>query len=185
MDDGPAEKSSAEPGKPYEGTLAQPPMSKSPPLKRLFADGILGNRSDTPSTGREAHITTDLWCLACTAMLTAALWIPYIACQVMTNGPLSGENYVDPAPRPVPLWGQRAHRAYLNAVECFAPFAALVIVAQVAGKANGMTEFWAMSFFWLRLAHAIVYWAAIPYLRTVLFTLGFVCVAGIFWQVIK
>jgi uncharacterized MAPEG superfamily protein len=42
-----------------------------------------------------------------------------------------------------------------------------------------------MSFFWLRLAHAIVYWASIPYLRTVLFTLGFVCVAGMFWEVIK
>ena len=48
-------------------------------------------------------MTTDLWCLACTAILTAALWIPYIVCQVMTNGPLSGENYVDPAPRPVPF----------------------------------------------------------------------------------
>ena len=75
-------------------------------------------------------MTTDLWYLALTAMLTAALWIPYIACQVITNGPLSGENYVNPAPRPVPLWGQRANRAYLNAIECFAPFAALVIVVQ-------------------------------------------------------
>jgi uncharacterized MAPEG superfamily protein len=117
-------------------------------------------------------------------MLTAALWIPYIACQVMTNGPLSVENYVDPAPLPVPPWGQRAHRAYLNAVECFAPFAALIIVAHIAGKANAMTAFWAMSFFWLRLAHAVFYWAAIAYLRTVVFTLGFVCVAGLFWEVI-
>ena len=57
-------------------------------------------------------------------------------------------NYVDPR-RAGPFMGQRAHRAYLNAVECFAPFAALVIVAQIAGKANGMTAFWAMSFFWL------------------------------------
>jgi hypothetical protein len=31
-------------------------------------------------------MTTDLWYLACTAVLTAALWIPYIVCQVMTNG---------------------------------------------------------------------------------------------------
>ena len=61
-------------------------------------------------------MTTDLWYLALTAGLTAALWIPYIACQVMTNGVLARENYVDPVPRPVPLWGQRAHRAYLNAV---------------------------------------------------------------------
>src|SRR5271163_2933967 len=139
----------------------------------------------TTACGGNNAMTTDLTYLAFTAMLTAALWIPYIVCQVTTNGFLAPENYVDPAPRPVPLWGQRAHRAYLNAVECFAPFAALVVVAQVVGKANGMTAFWAMSFFWLRLAHAIVYWAAIPYLRTVLFTLGFVCVAGIFWQVIK
>jgi uncharacterized MAPEG superfamily protein len=83
------------------------------------------------------------------------------------------------------LWGKRADRAYLNAVEVFAPFAALVIVAQLAGKADAMTAFWAMSFFWMRVAHAAVYWFAIPYLRTVIFTLGFVAVAGIFWEVIK
>jgi uncharacterized MAPEG superfamily protein len=29
----------------------------------------------------------------------------------------------------VPLWGKNADRTYLNAVEGFAPFAALVIVA--------------------------------------------------------
>lgn len=130
-------------------------------------------------------MTTDLWYLALTAMLSAALWIPYIASQVMTNGFLSGENYVDPKPRPVPLWGQRAHRAYLNAVESFAPFAALVVVAKLTGKADAMTAFWAMSFFWLRLAHAVVYWLAIPFVRTLVFTLGFVAVAGIFWEVVK
>ena len=31
-------------------------------------------------------MTTDLKYLAWTAKLTAALWIPYVACQVMTNG---------------------------------------------------------------------------------------------------
>ena len=130
-------------------------------------------------------MTTDLRYLAFTAMLTAALWIPYIVCQVLTNGFLAPPNYVDPEQRPVPLWGKRAHRAYLNAVESFAPFAALVIVAQLSGKADAMTAFWAMAFFWLRLAHAIVYMVAIPYVRTLLFVLGFVAVAGIFWEVIK
>ena len=86
-------------------------------------------------------MSTDLKYLAFTAMLTAALWIPYIVCQVMTNGFLSAENYVDPTPRPVPLWGKRADRTYINAVEVFAPFAALVIVAHLAGKADAMTAF--------------------------------------------
>ena len=130
-------------------------------------------------------MTTDLSYLAYTAMLTASLWVPYIVCQVMTNGPLARGNYVDPAPRPVPLWGERAHRAYLNAIECFAPFAALVIVAHLAGKANGMTAIWAMSFFWLRVLHCVVYWFGVPFVRTVVFTLGYVAVAGIFWEVVK
>lgn len=129
-------------------------------------------------------MSNDLRYLAYTAMLTAALWIPYIVCQVRTNGFLKRENYRDPSPRPVPPWGKRADRTYLNAVESFAPFAALVLVAHLSGKANATTAFWAMTFFWLRVAHAVVYLLAIPYLRTLLFTLGFVAVVGIFWQVV-
>ena len=130
-------------------------------------------------------MSTDLKYLALTAILTASLWIPYIACQVMTNGNLTPQNYLDPTPRPVPLWGMRANRAHCNAVESFAPFAALVIVAHLAGKANATTAFLATSFFWLRLAHAVVYLLGIPYLRTVIYTLGFIAVIGIFWEVIK
>jgi uncharacterized MAPEG superfamily protein len=130
-------------------------------------------------------MSTDLKYLAWTAMLTAALWIPYVVCQVMSNGNLTPANYADPTPRPVPLWGRRADRVYINAVEVFAPFAALVIVAHLAGKANAMTAFWATSFFWVRLVHAIVYWLAIPYVRTLAFTFGFVCVIGLFWEVIR
>jgi uncharacterized MAPEG superfamily protein len=130
-------------------------------------------------------MTTDLRYLAFAAILTAALWIPYVVCQVMTNGPLAPANYVDPTPRPLPPWGRRADRAYLNAVENFAPFAALVIIAHIAGKADAMTAFWSACFFWLRLAHALVYLFGIPYVRTIVFTLGFVVVAGLFWEVIS
>jgi uncharacterized MAPEG superfamily protein len=130
-------------------------------------------------------MTTDLKYLAYTAILTAALWIPYVIAQVATNGFLAPANYVDPTPRPLPPWGKRADRAYLNAVESFAPFAALVIIAHVTGKANAMTAFWAICFFWLRLAHVVVYLLAFPYVRTLLFTLGFVAVAGIFWELIR
>lgn len=129
-------------------------------------------------------MTVELKYLALTALLTAALWIPYIACQVMTNGLLSGENYRNPAPRPVPLWGQRANRAHINAVETFAPFAALVLVAHIAGRESAMTAFWTMAFFWIRVAYTVVYLAAVPFVRTVLFTLGFVAVCGIAWAVL-
>jgi uncharacterized MAPEG superfamily protein len=130
-------------------------------------------------------MTVDLQYLAYTAFLTGALWIPYVVAQTLTNGPLRPPNYVDPAQRPLPLWGKRADRTYLNAVETLGPFAALVLIANVSGKANAMTAFWATAFFYLRLTHAVVYLLAIPYLRTIIFTLGFVCVAGIFWQLVK
>jgi uncharacterized MAPEG superfamily protein len=130
-------------------------------------------------------MSPELKYLAFTALLTAALWIPYIIAQVVTNGFLAAQNYVDPTPRPVPLWGQRANRAHINAVETFAPFAAIVILIHITGKENGMTAFWAISYFWLRLAHAIIFLLAIPFLRTLIFVLGFVCVVGLFVELMK
>ena len=127
-------------------------------------------------------MTTELTYLAYTALLTAVLWIPYVVSQVISNGPLKPDNYNNPTPRPVPLWGTRAHRAYLNAVEVFAPFAVLVIVIHIAGKETPTTAMLVIAFFWLRLLHAVVYFTAVPYVRTVSFTLAFCCVVGLFVQ---
>jgi uncharacterized MAPEG superfamily protein len=156
-----------------------------PPVLEALGRAAIEHDAKKQSHKGEPPMTTDLRYLAFTAFLTAVLWIPYIVCQVLTNGFLAPPNYRDPKPRPVPLWGERANRAHINAVETFAPFAALVIIAQVAGKADAMTAFWAMAYFWLRLAHAIVYLLAIPFLRTLLFVLGFVCIVGLFFEVMK
>src|SRR5271155_4958300 len=114
-------------------------------------------------------MTVDLTYLALTAILTATLWIPYVTAQTMTNGPLRPPNYTNPEKRPLPNWGKRADRVHVNAVESFAPFAALVIVAHLTGKADAMVVFWATCFFWLRLVHAAVFLLGIPYIRTVIF----------------
>jgi uncharacterized MAPEG superfamily protein len=130
-------------------------------------------------------MSPELKYLAFTALLTASLWIPFVVAQVVTNGPLRPENYVDPTSRPLPLWGTRANRLYLNAVETFAPFAALVILIQVTGKNDSMTAFWATSYFWLRVIHAVVFLVAVPYIRTIVFVLGYVCVIGLFVELVK
>jgi uncharacterized MAPEG superfamily protein len=36
----------------------------------------------------------------------------------------------------------------------------------------------------VRLAHALVFWLAIPYIRTILFVLGFIAICGLFWEVV-
>jgi uncharacterized MAPEG superfamily protein len=63
-------------------------------------------------------------------------------------------------------WAGRAQRAQRNMVENLVVFAALVLVAVVAGKTNDMTLLGAQIFFWARVAYAAVYIAGIPWLRT-------------------
>ena len=51
-------------------------------------------------------------------------------------------------------------------VENLVLFAALVLIAAVAGKANATTAIGAAIFFWARLAYAVIYLVGIPWLRT-------------------
>ncbi len=71
-------------------------------------------------------------------------------------------------------WADRAQRAQLNTLESLPIFAALVLIAQVAGKTNAATAFGSELFFWARLAYAPVYVIGIPVLRTVLWGVSFV-----------
>ena len=130
-------------------------------------------------------MTPELTYLAWTAFLTGALWVPYVTAQVMVNGLLTPRDYTDPAsPRPLPYWGMRANRAQLNAVESFAPFAAMVLILHLTGQENATTATLCMAFFWLRLVHAVVHLMGLAYVRTVVFTLAWLVEVGLFWQIV-
>jgi uncharacterized MAPEG superfamily protein len=70
-------------------------------------------------------------------------------------------------------------------VENLAPFAALVLVAHVAGKADSGTATAAMVFFWSRVAHAIVHLGGWPYVRTLAFVVGWVAQLAILWKLLS
>jgi uncharacterized MAPEG superfamily protein len=78
-------------------------------------------------------------------------------------------------------WAGRARRAHLNMIENFVLFAALVLIAAVAGKANATTAMGAMIFFWARLAYAVIYLIGIPWLRTLAWFVGVIGMAMIAW----
>jgi uncharacterized MAPEG superfamily protein len=127
-------------------------------------------------------MTTDLWMLVWTALL--ALGLPFIYLAGLTQAPggaaWSLGNRAEPLAG-IPEWVARAHRAHLNLLQNLAPFAILVLVAQVSGKANATTALGATTFFWARLAHAAVYIAGIRYLRTLVFgvaTFGAMLILG-------
>jgi len=85
---------------------------------------------------------------------------------------------------PLEGWAGRAQRAHRNMLENLVLFAALVLVAQIAGKANPTTALGAALFFWARLAYAAVYLAGIPWLRTVVWAVSVVGLVLIFLQLV-
>lgn len=85
----------------------------------------------------------------------------------------------------IPGWAGRAKRAHLNMIENMVLFAALVLIAAAAGKANAMTAMGAMIFFWARLAYAVIYVAGIAWLRTLAWFVSVIGMAMIAWELVK
>ena len=81
-------------------------------------------------------------------------------------------------------WAGRAARAHRNMLESLVLFAALVLVAVVAGKTNATTLLGAQLFVWARLAYALVYIAGIAWLRTAVWAVAVVGLAMIFVQLV-
>ncbi len=129
-------------------------------------------------------MTYDLYMLVLASGLGAVLWVPYIISRTQVWGMVNALGYPEEQP-PLPLWAQRAYRAHLNLLENLPHFAALVLVAHVAGVANEATAFGAALFFWARVLQAIVTIAKVPYVRTLAFVAGFAGEVVIFVQIIS
>jgi uncharacterized MAPEG superfamily protein len=84
----------------------------------------------------------------------------------------------------LPGWAGRARRAQLNMIENMVLFAPLIIIADIAGRDNGMTQLGAQMFFWARAAYAVLYVAGIPYLRTLAWVVSVVGLVMIFLQLV-
>jgi len=128
-------------------------------------------------------MTTDLTMLAWTAAFTSLLWIPYILARIQKVGVMQTLTYAADD-EPLPGWARRAKKAHYNAVENLAPFAAVVIVAHLAAAANATTALWASIYFWARVAHYFGYMSGLPFVRTTLFTVGWIAILVIFWQIV-
>jgi len=114
-------------------------------------------------------MTTDLWMLVYTALLSMFFFFAYLPGRAAVPGGLAWAFGNRDTPLAVPAWTSRAERAHQNLAENLAPFAILVLVAHVAGKANTTTALGAALFFWGRVGHAAAYIAGIIYLRTAVF----------------
>ncbi|MCJ0826480.1 MAPEG family protein [Luteimonas sp. 50] len=118
------------------------------------------------------------WCI-----LVAAL-LPYAWVMIAKA---SGQRYDNRDPR---AWqarqdnprSQRANAAQLNAFEAFAPFAASVLMAQLAGVDPQRIAMLAMAFVVLRVLHGVFYIAGIHALRSLAWFGGYACVLWLMLQ---
>lgn len=81
-------------------------------------------------------------------------------------------------------WAGRASRAHRNMLENLPLFAALVLVAVIAGRTNGQTLLGAQIFVWARLAYALVYVAGIAWVRTAVYIVSVIGLAIILFALL-
>ena len=123
-------------------------------------------------------LATAYWCVLIAALL------PYIWITVAKAG---GQRYDNRDPRgwmarqenPRAL---RANAAQLNSYEAFAPFAAGVILAQLAGVQPDRIAMLAIAFVVFRVLHGCFYIANVHALRSLVWFGAFACVLGLLAQ---
>ena len=130
-------------------------------------------------------MTTELYWLTLTALMTALFWVPYVLNRMAMNG-LSG-TLAGGAPdsSSLSLWAQRAIRAHANAVENLAIFAPVVLTAHVLGISNAATKAAVVVYFFARLMHFAVYSAGVPAARTLAFTAGWLAQIAIIASILR
>ena len=116
-------------------------------------------------------MTIAFWCVLIAALLP---YVPF--------GLVKGLDPGNPRAKVLDLAGlpARAHSAHLNAFEAFPPFAAAVIISQLALGANTVTNLLAVAFIVARAAHMGFYLADRQPPRSAAFFVGALIVVVLF-----
>jgi len=117
-------------------------------------------------------MTTELFWLTLTALMTALFWVPYILNRIAVQGLTEAMSYPTADTPEQSEWAKRAMKAHYNAAENLVVFAPLVLTLHVAGLSNGLTATAAAVYFFARLVHYLVYLGGVPIVRTLAFAVG-------------
>lgn len=119
-----------------------------------------------------------LWCVPAAWLLVYSSKIP-IAVAMQQAG---GYDNHHPRAQQAALtgWGARSVAAHLNGFETFAPFAAAVLLAHVAGAETTLVDVLALVFVASRAVYVACYIADLATLRSIVWTIGMVATFGLF-----
>ncbi len=128
-------------------------------------------------------MSTELTILTWVISLTAVAWVPYIINAVMVRGLVDAVGYPED-PKPLAPWAERMKKAHYNAVENLVLFAPLVLMLNSLGISNETTVMACNVYFWARVVHYVVYALGIPWLRTLAFTVAWICIVLLLQQLL-
>jgi len=126
--------------------------------------------------------------LTYTALLAGSLWIPFIVGVNTTDFPGKAQLFIRPPDHgQMKPWVHRSLRAHQNLLEQFVPFAIIVFVGAVTQVSTPVTVVCSITFFWLRVAHAIGMisgLARLP-LRPMIYVAAWIVTVVFAWQVLS
>lgn len=114
-------------------------------------------------------LSTELYWLTLTVLMTGLMWLPYILNRIIEQGIVcatwdpQGETATKVA------WADRMARAHANAVENLVIFAPLVLTVQLTNFNSEFTALACMVYFFSRLTHFVVFTFGVPVLRVITF----------------
>lgn len=122
----------------------------------------------------------ELQVLALSGLLTVALMIAMALAMNLSLGPryLAGPRDEQ---RPARGVAGRLHRAWHNHIEALAVFTAGVVAVELSGANSSSTSAAAQAFLVARVAYAPAYVTGVPYLRSLIWAVGFGATAVLFW----
>jgi uncharacterized MAPEG superfamily protein len=132
-------------------------------------------------------MTPELKWLIYTALLAGSLWIPFIIGVNITDFSGKEQQFVKPPDHSqMKPWVHRSLRAHQNLLEQLLPFAIVVLAGAVSRVSTSITVACSITFFWLRVAHAIGMisgLARLP-LRPMIYFAGWIAMLVFAWQVL-
>ena len=123
--------------------------------------------------------------LLATTVWTVSLTIPPLVARIMTPKGISWGLGNRDYETNLPAWHGRAQRAHRNMIENLAPFAVIIIVAQLGGVSNEWTQGGAIAFLVFRILHAVCYIAGLTPWRTHVFNLSLTAEIVILYQIFQ
>jgi len=115
-------------------------------------------------------MTTELHWMIWTLLMTVMMSLPYVINRLMVRGPIKAmANHEPETGSDQALWARRAMSAHRNAVENLVVFAPSILALGALHVSTPATRMAAITYFFARAAHYLVYVAGVPFARTITF----------------